>query len=89
MTKYRVLAVLLVNILAVLLIVKALFFDPQSGTNGLFAIFTVVFTFMFDFYAVIINYMFDNTEKEKIYLEVLFFVCLLSPVFALVYLFYL
>lgn len=89
MTKYRILVVLLINILAVLLIVKALFFDPQSATNGLFAIIVVIFTFIFDFYAVIVNYMFDNTEKKKTYLEVLFYTCLLFPVLGVVYFIYL
>ncbi|WP_108822579.1 hypothetical protein [Dysgonomonas sp. Marseille-P4361] len=89
MAKHRVLVVLLINILAILLIVKALFFDPKSDTNGLFAIFVVVFTLLFDFYAVIINYMFDNTEKKKVYLEIAFFASLLFPVLGFVYLFYL
>lgn len=89
MTKYRFLSILLINILAVLLIIKALFFDRPSDTNGLFAIIVVIFTFIFDFYAVIVNYMFDNTEKKKIYIEVLFYTCLLFPVLGVVYFIYL
>lgn len=89
MAKHRALVVLLINILAILLIVKALFFDLLSDTNGLFAIFVVVFTLLFDFYAVIINYMFDNTEKKKVYLEIAFFTLLLFPVLGFFYLFYL
>lgn len=89
MTKYRVLTILLINILAILLVVKALFFDSKSGTNALFALIVIIFIFVFDFYAVIINYMFDNAEKKKTYQEVLFYTSLLLPILGVVYFIYL
>ena len=86
MKKVRKYTIGIINILLVLLIIKAYFFDPVSDTNGVFSLFIFLILLCFNLYAVFLYTMFGEINSNKYYIEFLFYILLLLPFGILYYL---
>lgn len=79
MQKYRKYVILLVNILVIGWTLKVMFFDEGSDVIGLFVLFGIAFLVLFDAYAVFLISFFERMESKKLWVEILFYTCLLWP----------
>ena len=77
-------AILLVNILLLLLIVKVLFFDPISDTNSLFSLFVFIFMVFYNTYVVILYQMLKQNKNNYLN-DILFYIFFMLPIVLLFY----
>ncbi len=83
MLSYRKYAILLINAVIFLWLIKVMFFDKNTDMVGLFTIVTLVFTVLFNFYSFILLSIYTKNEDRVIWIEFLFVFLLVLPIILL------
>lgn len=78
--KYRLIPIISINLFFVFLIIKTLFFDSISDTNGIFAVLMFIILMFFNVYAVLLYIL---TDKNNILYEILYYVFIVISIILL------
>jgi hypothetical protein len=77
--KYRKYSIMGINVLLIMLIIKAWFFDPISDTNAIFSLMMFIGIILINAYIILIYQLTSKGERHQIYIEILFYILLLLP----------